>query len=233
MSIEYPNCDSSECWYQGNMDRLNEYKSSTEYVVNHTDLKYERSLDLSDYSLPNRIWLCDVCDGNIPYNKKCSVCEKWMYDKWIEFKETGPICRECIDNETIMEELGEDDLFNKLQKIVPSGNYIETFLIDDEELDGDEENIDALKHIVVDVKLVVQKIKERHKSEVEKEKEIQNNLTQKRQRENATIITRFMPSVSLEDASNIIKKLKKDIDLKDITNTKELLEWALDYKKEI
>jgi len=230
MSIEYPNCDSSECWYRRNMDRLNEYKSSTKYVVNNTDMEYDRGLDLNDYNLPNRIWLCDVCDGNIPYNKKCSVCESWMYDKWIEFKETGPICRECIDNETIMEELGED-LFDKLQKIVPEGNYIETFLMD-EELD-DEENVDVLKHIAADIKLVVQKIKERHISEMEKEKEIQNNLILKRQRENATIITTLIPSISLEDASNITKKLKKDIDLKDITNAKELLEWFLDYKKEI
>lgn len=71
-------CNNPECWYAGNLDRLDEFKRLTELRVNGADAQ-------SDYDVFDNytIYLCDVCVHNGRFYQSdyfCSICGVGMLD---------------------------------------------------------------------------------------------------------------------------------------------------------
>ena len=99
-SVHKTKCQAENCWYQDNLDRFDEYCSASDFkfVVSRTDVE-SLNIDLNDNycDLPAEVRLCEVCGANtyVPYGKKCDICDRIMYDSWIEDPEV--VCRECVD----------------------------------------------------------------------------------------------------------------------------------------
>lgn len=100
MSINYGNCDNSDCWYQRNTDRLNEYCDDDDVlcVSNNENINNE-GLYLYNYKPPLSFTLCDVCYADTGYKIKgiCKYCKGHMIDKGIEIKDKEYCCRFCFE----------------------------------------------------------------------------------------------------------------------------------------
>ena len=97
--FEYADCDDDDCWYKNNTDRLNEY---------------EKSYKVRDNYEEDTIKLCDVCIESPEYNRKCSVCKKFMKGDWVvldkerlKLDETLRACFECVRDDDICEYIFE------------------------------------------------------------------------------------------------------------------------------
>lgn len=191
--FEYPDCDAKNCWYSNNFIRLNEYSESKTYVINR-DID-RRRYDLSDYSLPLEVTLCDV---DIPNTVgKCSLCEKYMIDKWIN--EDFIICRMCIDDSDIDCEVETDEeRFDEIFDIT-QGDYVD-YLEDLGTSDPKDRYLyDYLRGIIL--KIYNEKYDEKHK-------EIQELLFESvnQQTHNIKMLCDMFPSLNEIQAEEIHKK---------------------------
>lgn len=85
MSLEYPDCNNYDCYYNGNEDRVNGSDESIKVVHNRDVNNFDFALDISCCSGPVHLTFCDVCYYNLDYKifGKCYLCELQMLDPWI------------------------------------------------------------------------------------------------------------------------------------------------------
>lgn len=195
--IEYPNCDKNNCWFKYDSDSVNKYYESNTYIVNSSIDRKE--YDLSDYTCPVEITLCNVCDLGPDYT--CLICDREMLDDWIKDSDDNHICRFCIDDLFKYDNFEEE--YEDLNKLI-----YETDLKLDEFLEENKDN-QRLMNLLDD--LVKQKIEEKKKEN--KKKEDEEKVKKKLRIEN---LEKLLPSFD-QDELNIIDKLiiknRKDIDL--------------------
>ena len=190
--IEYPDCDQENCWYRNNFDRLNEYNESYTYVHNRDVDK--REYNLLYYTGPIEITLCDVDQPNIV--GKCALCERMMIDKWIN--EDFIICRLCIDDGHIDNELDEDgtydDIFNETK-----GNYVDS-------LESLEKDKSPYYQVLFDTILRIYN----RERKIKDEKESEIMFGQIRQREKSIkMLTKLFPELTNEQKDDILNKHKE------------------------
>ena len=131
MSIEYPRCDVVECYWHGNEDRLNEGGASYEctYIVN-INTQVKSWTNFSEDIPPYEVAMCTVCSENsYAININCEMCGKLMFDKWITNEHFDiDVCRDCIDNDNLAENLDDDELYEQLEKYCHDSEYIQAIL---------------------------------------------------------------------------------------------------------
>lgn len=100
--IRYPACDSYNCWYKQNPDRLNEYKESKTIVCNNDDPTLEREIACA-IRAPYTFQLCDVCYWNYyaSSHANCELCGHIMDGDWIVLEERDAYCRLCVSDDDV------------------------------------------------------------------------------------------------------------------------------------
>lgn len=87
------NYESEDCWYARNLDRIQEYKKTYHFVVNHKN--EERNTE--------DVYYCNVCyksgtGEKLPsYDIRCHSCRVRMADEWLKINENERYCRACVD----------------------------------------------------------------------------------------------------------------------------------------
>lgn len=96
------NCEAEDCWFDGNLDRLNEYDDA-EYICNAGTID-ELGHDIATQTDPPVMFtLCHACWANCRLRKQgtCSECGRTMLDAGIQWSGNW-FCRYCLDEEDIV-----------------------------------------------------------------------------------------------------------------------------------
>lgn len=88
-------CDYVECWYDGNLDRIDEFKGLSKFRVNNPDAYADEFPTHDAYT----VRVCDVCVHNMRHSECgfCSVCGTNMLDEWMPQK-MPDVCRLCMED---------------------------------------------------------------------------------------------------------------------------------------
>lgn len=216
MSLEYPNCDAYECWYKGNMDRINEYKETTELIYNYSYID-KWSYDLSDYSTPNIILLCDVCyQNNGSFYNHCSLCNRIMVDRWLTTSSGSHFCRFCISEKSIFESLN-------IKETKEIKDYLEMIYLKEigNEIDYGyllTENIimNPFKKEKFELySKFIQAIDQCYNNTL---LELKHNKLQKKEQKQQIItkLSNFFPSLDSDEVKSLCKKYKYDFDFQSL-----------------
>lgn len=99
MSIDYGNCDRSDCWYHGNPDRLNEYSEDDEVEL-VSNCAYVDMILNTGTDPPFSFTLCRVCWENSDLRPvgNCMRCRRRMIDPGLELRKGEELCVLCKED---------------------------------------------------------------------------------------------------------------------------------------
>lgn len=108
---ELPPCESSECWYESNPDRIFEYcpDYSFTFVINNItgDALYKEGFENEQGEKANsygcfKRTLCSACSEDMHNEGVCDICGNVMYNRWIDFGKN--YCQICIPDIELTDE---------------------------------------------------------------------------------------------------------------------------------
>lgn len=114
MSLEYPDCDNSDCYYRGREYRLQGGSDSHSFIHNKDIDSFDYYFDISSTLGPLQLSLCDVCINDIKMKGSCYLCKMMMADKWIILDNGNSVCRMCVSEDVL--DISDDE-YEKLLEL--------------------------------------------------------------------------------------------------------------------